>query len=408
MKKSILFLILPLSCALFSACTGTKAAAEPTATEQKTRVSYAAARQENVKSTDSFAVQMFRTLAEKQQGNVVFSPASVEAVLHLLKQGARGATAAELNALPMGKQGVKSSINPIEANALFIAETLRLNPGIKLDDIIPAPFETNSPKAVELINSWAAKNTKGLITNIVSRENITPHTRFVAANAIYLKAKWSRPFEKDNTWSNYTFTKANGKKAKVDMMMQTDDFRYAEGDDWQAVALFYRSENRDSDAVPTCFIGILPKHDARAFAVALTPAKYQAIRQALAENYAQETIVGLPRFDISSGIFSLKDTLQACGVARAFSPDADFRGFAAQENIMLSDVLQNCRAKIDEEGTEAAAVTVAIAKDACCAPEERPKPKKIIFNRPFIWFITDLNTPAAPYFMGLFEEPPTE
>ena len=192
------------------------------------------------------------------------------------------------------------------------------------------------------------------------------------------------------------------------MMMQTADFRYAEGDDWQAVALYYRPENQDSNAVATCFIGVLPKHDARAFAMALTPKKYQEIRQALTENYAQETIVGLPRFDISSGIFSLKDTLQACGVPQAFTPDADFRGFAAQEKIMLSDVLQNCRAKVDEEGTEAAAVTVAIAVDACCAPEERPKPKKIIFNRPFLWFITDLNTPAAPYFMGLFEEPTKE
>ena len=408
MKKSILSLLIPLSCAMFSACTGTKAAAEPTATEQKTRVSYAAARQENVKSTDSFAVQMFSTLAATQEGNVVFSPASAEAVLHLLKQGARGATATELNALPMGKQGVKSSINPIEANALFIAESLQLNPAIKTDDIIRAPFETNSAKAAELINSWASRNTKGLITNIVSRENLSPRTRLIAANAIYLKAKWSRPFEKDNTWSNYTFTKANGKKAEVDMMMQTSDLRYAEGDDWQAVALAYKAENKTPGAVPTYFVGVLPKHDARAFATVLTPKKYQEIRQALTDTYAQETIVGLPRFDISSGIFSLKDTLKACGVARIFSPDADFRGFAAQENIMLSDVLQNCRAKIDEEGTEAAAVTVAIAIDSCCAPEERPKPKKIIFNRPFIWFITDLNTPAAPYFMGLFEEPTKE
>ena len=79
----------------------------------------AALKAEVCKGTDSFAVQVFSVLAAGQEGNIVFSPASLEAVLRLLQQGARGDTAAELAALPMGKAGIRTAMTPAEANALF-------------------------------------------------------------------------------------------------------------------------------------------------------------------------------------------------------------------------------------------------------------------------------------------------
>ncbi|MBQ3526569.1 MAG: hypothetical protein IJA63_09855 [Akkermansia sp.] len=355
--------------------------------------------------TDSFAVQMFSVLATAQQGNIVFSPASLEGALHLLQQGARGSTAAELNALPMGKRGIATSIQPIEANALFIDDRLQPSHKISVNEILYAPFGDDNEKAAAIINAWASKNTKGLITHILSKEDLSPNTRLVAANAIYLKAKWSYPFDPDSTVKNTRFTLADGTTTKVDLMFQREHLRYAEGDDWQAVMLFYEAQpGHKKDVAWVGFIGILPKGDAREFARTLTPHKYQAIRSALAQGYPQDTVVYLPRFDMDSGVFSLKPALEACGVSISFTPHADYKGFADTE-LMLSDVLQRCRAKVDEDGTEAAAVTMAIAVDGCCAPQERPKPKRICFDRPFIWVITDLNSAAAPYFMGLMEKP---
>ena len=103
---------------------------------------------------DDFAVQMFSTLAKTQQGNLVFSPASLEAVVRLLQQGARGETAAELAALPMGKTGIPTTITPIEANALFIADSLRLSPDISADEVFLVPFGTNNAKAADFINAF--------------------------------------------------------------------------------------------------------------------------------------------------------------------------------------------------------------------------------------------------------------
>lgn len=362
--------------------------------------------------TDAFAVQVFSQLAKTQKVNIVYSPASLEGVLHLLRQGAQGNTAQVMDAIPMGEQNVARNITPVEANALFIAKDLQLNPDIKTDEIIPVAFKDSPTKAAKTINKWASKHTKKLIQQIVSASDLSPRTRLVAANAIYLKAEWSYPFDSENTNKRARFTTAGGERVKVQMMEQTEEFRYAEGDGWQAVALYYCAEIgatehgkiNEPEGEAVCFIGILPKGDARQFAAQLTPQQFQKIRSALAEASAQYVMVKLPKFKTDTGVVSLNAVLEACGLEVLFTPEANFRGFT-NEPLQLSKVLQRCYVNVDEEGTEAAAVTIAEEEEGCCAMDEEPQPKKIIFNRPFIWVIGDLNSAAPPYFMGLFEKP---
>lgn len=360
----------------------------------------AALKAEVCKGTDSFAVQVFSVLAAGQEGNIVFSPASLEAVLRLLQQGARGATAAELAALPMGKVGIRTAMAPAEANALFVAERLPLNPGVRADAVLKVPFASAPDKAAAIINRWADCKTRGLIPSIVSSHDISPTTALVAANAIYLKEKWLHPFPAASTRENADFTLENGNIVHVSLMRSKAKYHYAEGEGWRAVALPYNTEGRQGE--PGYFIGILPKENARDFARQLTPRQYQDIRKALASNAGQETIVYLPRFELNPGTYSLKPALQACGLKNIFSLHADLRGFC-DSPIYLDDVLQRCYVETDEEGTKAAAVTVAVTRFKSIAPG--PRPEVIAFDRPFIWVIGDLNTPAAPYFMGITQHP---
>lgn len=351
--------------------------------------------------TDSFAVQLFSVLAAAtQQENLVFSPSSLESVLRLLQQGARGATAAELASLPSGKQGVRTAMTPAEASALFISEQLTLKHGVKADEVLKAPFATAPDRAAALINNWATRHTRGLIPSIISSQDISPTTALIAANAIYLKEKWLHPFPALNTQEKADFTQENGRTIHVAMMRSKAKYPYAEGEGWSAVALPYKSEGREGE--PGYFIGILPHGSARDFARNLTPQQYRNICQALADSAAQDTIVYLPRFELSPRTFSLKPALQACGLNVIFSQSADLSGFA-DHPLYLDDVLQRCYCKADEEGTTAAAVTVAAARYKGISPG--PRPNVICFDRPFIWVIGDLNTPAAPYFMGITHEP---
>lgn len=350
--------------------------------------------------TDSFAVQVFSVLAAAQKDNFIFSPAGLEAVLRLLQQGARGATEAELAALPMGKPGVRTAMTPTEAAALFISNDLVLKPGVKADEVLKVPFATAPAQSAKLINNWAKKCTRGLISSVISAEDISPATALVAANAIYLKEKWLYPFPANDTQVDDDFTTENGTRVPVAMMCSEAKYPYAEGADWRAVALPYNTEGRSGE--PGYFIGILPKNSARDFAANLTPQLYRDICKALADSQKKKTIVHLPRMEANPGTYSLKPALQACGLKNIFTFAADFSGFCRQE-LYLDDVLQRCYIKANEEGTEAAAVTIGLVKYEAIPPG--PQPELIRFDRPFIWIIGDLNTPAAPYFMGIMQKP---
>lgn len=179
------------------------------------------------------------------------------------------------------------------------------------------------------------------------------------------------------------------------MMFREAAFRHAAGEDWQAVALFYRTDGRPGN--PGCFLAILPQGEARDFAAALTPEKFGSIRRALAAAEPQEICIGLPRFVQLTPVLNLTGTLKSCGIRRLFSDNADLSGFA-DEPLAVESVMLRCYIKTDEQGTSAAAATAALIKQRSLAPA-------LTFNRPFIWAITDLTTPAAPYFLGLFEHP---
>ena len=350
---------------------------------------------------NEFAIQIFHTLAETQPGNFIFSPMGLNAVLGILQQGARGTTAMALSELPLGQPASLSAMCPTEANALFIADTLTLKSGTDVDAVYRVPFETDTAAAVKDINNWSAAQTLGLIPAIVTQNDINSLTRMVATCAIYLNEKWLYPFKKNQTQENILFTMSDGSLTTVNMMYSRNEYRYAEGEDWQAVALPYDTMGRTGE--PGYFIGILPLGNVRDFARTLTPDKYQRILTALTIYGEQETIVRLPRFEMNPGTISLAPALQACGLGNIFTPQADFSGFT-NEAIYMSNILQRCYVKTDEEGTEAAAVTAAIG--ICWAAAPSPvRPREINFNRPFIWIIGDLNSTAPPYFMGLFEQP---
>ncbi len=350
-----------------------------------------------VTQIDSFAVQMFSVLAAFQESNFAFSPLGVEEVLHLLKQGARGTTAAELNALPLGNADIKSNSNMSSANALFIDNGCKLKDGIQRASVVSVPFRNNPQQAAEQINAWVSEKTGGFIQQAIDTQ--PADTRMVAINSIKFKARWDCFINSSDT-DVAEFTRADGSKTKVNMMLHTDLHPYAAGEDWQAIAMQYRRKDNDKQ---TYFIAILPKRDARSFAATLTPQKYHTIRHALRQAKARKLEVKLPRFEILPADFSIKQTLEAMGVTSAFSPEkANYTGFT-DEPLFLEDIIQRCHVYTNEDGTEAAACTYALVW--LCIRDKEPDIKKITFNRPFIWVIGDLTSTAPPYFMGITENP---
>jgi len=110
--------------------------------------------------------------------------------------------------------------------------------------------------------------------------------------------------------------------------------------------------------------------------------------------------LSLPKFETSYED-SLKNELSKLGMEIAFQPyNADFSLMRQENDLYIGDVKQKTYIKVDEKGTEAAAVT-SVEMELTSMPVELPK---VVFDRPFVYGIIDVET-GIPLFMGIMENP---
>jgi serpin B len=230
--------------------------------------------------------------------------------------------------------------------------------------------------------------TEEKIENLISEGVLTEGTRLVLTNAIYFTAAWASKFEEQSTRDG-TFYLPDGSEATVPMMVQQEDYRYAEGDGYQAIELPYEGGT-------VSFVAILPAEgEFEAFEATLSGEQVEEIVQSLE---LQEVLFRMPRFTTESA-FSLADALKAMGMPAAFE-GADFSRMDGTRDLFISDVLHKAFAAVDEAGTEAAAAT-AVLMAAGSAPSE---PITLTLDRPFIYLIRE-NATGTVLFAGRLVDP---
>ena len=152
------------------------------------------------------------------------------------------------------------------------------------------------------------------------------------------------------------------------------------------------------------YVAVLPKEgtQVRELYRQLTP---EALAELLESENWELCNLRLPKYEVSFDK-ELNDSLQAVGLVRAFDDElADFSGLGKTEQgnpLYISLVKQKAVFRVDEKGTEAAAVTL-VAMDECAALIE-PEPRELYFDRPFVYMILDLET-QVPLFMGIMDDP---
>jgi serpin B len=215
----------------------------------------------------------------------------------------------------------------------------------------------------------------------------------ILANAIYFKGKWDRPFDKQATKDHAFNVLPGGTPKPVPMMWQHGRFNYQQGDGFQAVRLPYAGEHLqmylflpDTNSSPTKLLADL---NANTWRDKILP-KFQDKKGTLA----------LPRFKLDYDVI-LNDPLKALGMRQAFSNRADFSAMA-DEPLFVSEVKQKSFVEVNEEGTEAAAVTTVTM---LAGAVQRPaKPFEMIVDRPFLFVIGDDQTKSI-LFMGVIYDP---
>lgn len=359
-----------------------------------------------------FALQLFKAVVAGQKGNVLVSPACVEAGLKNLAEVTDGKTREELLTLNYGTPDTNPTMKPCAAAAIFADNQLPLVRGVK--GVRRLPFSTDAETSVRHVNAWFAEKTRGLIPQMLTRDDISPDTRLLFAGSLYLREVWLEPFIESSTVMEHAFTLSDGASVNVPMMVceSSEEHRYAEGKDWQAVLLRVVAAEEEAWGNPAGFIAIRPRGDARAFAATMTPEFLQQLVEQL-QRPASYTVgevlhihyvdVKMPRFSLRPDAVDIAPILQKLGVRSLFSQEADFSPLTPVPGLGLDGFTQSSRLVVHERGFSAASAFLATALGTW--PQVKEMHHRIVLDKPFIFIIGSLNADATPYFMGICENP---
>ncbi len=364
-------------------------------------------------SNDPFDVALYRAIAAAP-GNQFVSPYSVASAFALLYPGARGQTAAELAsalrfdpdvarqtaATRATRDALAAQTGGSEfttANAAWVERTMSLNADyartISRDlgaTIEAVPFIANQTAALRTINAWAARETRDRIPEILTTQD--PSRRLVLTNAVYFKGKWSDQFSANATRDG-DFYAETGATQRARLMHQTTRARYYEGEGFQAAEFEY-------DAGDFALAVFLPRarDGVAAFERQLMGNTLDRWLTDLDAAERTRLAVTLPKVEMRTD-YDLVPQLQALGLRQAFMDSADFSGVTAQEQLAISAVIHKTFLAIDEEGTEAAAVTAIDMRATSAMPMPEAPPIEFKADHPFFIVLRHKRTNTR-LFMG--------
>ena len=367
--------------------------------------------QQLVSHNNEFAFNLFRKLAEEEQ-SVIVSPISITYALGMLNNGAAGETQAQINKVlgfgETGADGINSFCHKMLTEApnldkltkVMIANTIYMNKDYELMpefvskakqfyDAEPETRDFHDGQTRNVINKWGSDHTMGMIPEVLKENEFKPDAVSYLLNAIYFKGAWAEKFDKADT-KDEEFQTGTGKKL-VPMMHQEHEFYYTEDEYCQALQLPYGNGAYNITL-------LLPKEGKTVDDLLgkLTAETWQRYRWM---GGTATVDVKLPRFESKSDI-DLRDIMTKLGMPNAFDEDlAEFPNFCNVPTF-IGMMKQVAKIKLNEEGTEAAAITVIGMLDAMAEPQE-PQHVNFHANRPFLYVISEQST-GAIFFIGKY------
>ena len=353
----------------------------------------------------------------KTNDNTVCSPLSIYSCFLLVAQGASGDTLEEIQASfgyrskenAFVEEGTLNNLKTyLEASAKTkfneYGEEIEGQTIIKMDNSIfinekfgvkdsyvntlktrfsafAKSLDFNRPSTVTEINQRISESTNGLIKNTLSE--VDPSSVSVLVNTLYFKGQWQTPFEETLTYMN-KFYKSDQSQVNVKYMFGTEiEGRYLDKNGVKYLALPYKG-GKVHFVVEMARDGKIRQPD------------FDSVRAA-ASLPLSTLEVQLPRFKAQFKS-ELKEALRSLGLERIFWPNGDFKEVSDQD-VYLSSVVHQAVISVDENGTEAAAATVA--NMISLSINKHPS---IFVDRPFNFHIYDSST-GLVLFSGSIEHP---
>ena len=369
-----------------------------------------------VTANTQFGFSLFNEIRKTEQNeNIFISPFSVSVALAMTLNGASGETEqAMVNTLQLqgldseainaGYAGLRQTLLTSDpkviltiANSLWARQDVPFKPDFlqRNTQFFGAEISTldfTDPNTLNTINQWVNTNTNGKISKIL--DEINPAAVLFLINAIYFKGSWQTEFDPLHTRDG-AFHLATGGEKRVAMMARTGDYRYYQNyeENFHAISLPY------GDGRISMYI-FLPRRESNLNTL-LDNLNAENWENWMSQFREQEVLLVMPKFKLEYEK-TLNTPLESLGMGIAFAPGlADFSRMATLEilgkNLYIGEVLHKAVVEVNEEGTEAAAVT-SVGIRATSAPPA------FIVDQPFFFAIRDNDTKTV-LFMGIVADP---
>ena len=409
MKKIILtFFILPMILTLGS-CQKT----EPVTPGQK-EIPVDLKSKSLIQSSNDFAFDIFKEVVsnEENDDNLMISPLSISLALAMTYNGAdhetkkafekvlhlNGLSAEDINKsyqslvkalLSVDPKVIMEIANSIWYRNTFHVEDKFLQVNKTYYDARVSAMNFADPSSLETINQWVADHTHDKIDKII--DQIDPMDIMYLINAVYFKGTWKYQFDENNTQEAPFYDEEGNSSGNAQMMHIKGDVNYTSNELFHAIDLPYGQGNFS-------MIILLPKKGKSLDDVAenMTDQNWKIWTDSFTEN--KDFSIYIPKFKFEYKK-KLNNALIKLGLGEAFSGNADFTKINPQGNLSISEVMHKTFIEVNEEGTEAAAVTSVTIRLTSIGPSDEFRA-----DHPFIFIIREKST-GAIMFMGKVGEP---
>ncbi|UYV75264.1 hypothetical protein LAZ67_12003162 [Cordylochernes scorpioides] len=346
--------------------------------------------------SNNFNFQLYQHLKDTST-NLFYSPFSIYTSLAMVYGGSRGTTSETfnrvlgLNSLRNAHQEFKNYLDRIESSkdeyTLDIANGALIRKDFGVSDyyrnflrsyygaIVKEIDQYSSGSLVDEVNSWVRQKTHNKISSLV--DEISPNTQMILLNAVYFKGTWKTIFDTSDTKVT-DFYNHDNQVSQVPLMHVKSKFPHYYGNGYQAIELPYKGNDISMIVVlPTERDGlehVENKLDADEF------------KTILSRLYETKVILYLPKFKTEYSE-SLNEELRKLGLGEIFSPSADLSGIVDHGSVYVSDVLHKAVVEVNEEGSEAAAVTGVVINRM--RPSLGDEPTVFRADHPFLFYIID-------------------
>jgi serine protease inhibitor len=366
-----------------------------------------------IEADNRFAFKLFREISRQEgDSNIFISPLSAAMALGMTYNGAAGSTQVAMQEVlelqGMGLQEVNESyrslidlLRNLDPRVEFLlANSIWYRQGYPIEqefldlnreyfDAEVAALDFSSPAAPGTINAWVRENTANRIDSIVVGP-ISPLTVMYLINAIYFKGDWVYQFDRNLTMSA-PFMLKDGSETLVPMMSHGGKVEI--GINW-ADGVVLGDIAYGGGAYSMTVLLPTTASDIDSLVTRLTQENWDRWIAGLGST---EIEVQLPKFTLEYAI-TLNDVLTALGMGIAFDPGrADFSRMYAGGGVYIDSVVQKTFVDVNEEGTEAAAVTSVVVGRSSAGTS-------FVVDRPFLFVIRERYS-GAIMFMGKILDP---